>query len=171
MEPTKRCHLTKYGHCNSDAGCRDPHTGVSIGSAIHVPPKPWKGHTMMQSGTVLIQTDAARPDCFQAGDEDCPESWTSMKSTLPPLELEAELNRTGWTFFYMANPLRTRAYGFDPVKRLAAALRNIVGSVRQQGCNSVQIDAVASRSFLGIPYVTVSAHPRHVQKGMVFVAT
>ena len=94
-----------------------------------------------------------------------------MSSTLRPQELEAELSRTGWTFFYMANPLRTRAFGFDPVKRLAAALRSIVGSVRKQGCNSVQIDAVATRSFLGIPYVTVSAHPRHVQKGMVFVAT
>ena len=49
----------------------------------------------------------------------------------------------------MANHLRTRAFGFDPVKRLAAALRTLVGSVREQGCNCLQIDAVATRSFLG----------------------
>jgi hypothetical protein len=148
-----------------------PRIGASIDSAIDVHPGRWEENTMIQSGTVLIQTDAARPDCFQAGEEECPSAWTSLRNTLGPLELEAELSRTGWTFFYLANRLRSTAFGFDPVKRLAGALRSIVGSVRQQGCNSVQIDAVETRSFLGLPYVTVSAHPRHVQKGMVFVAT
>lgn len=125
---------------------------------------------MITSGTVLIQTGAARPQCFQETNEVCPTAWMSIGSTLNPRELEAELSRTGWTFFFMANHLRTRSFGFDPVKRLAAALRTLVGSIREQGCNCIQIDAVATRSFMGIPYTSVSAHPRHVQKGIVFVA-
>jgi len=125
---------------------------------------------MITSGTVLIQTGAARPQCFQETNEVCPAAWMSIGSTLKPRELEAELSRTGWTFFFMANHLRTRAFGFDPVKRLAAALRTLAGNVREQGCNCIQIDAVATRSVLGIPYTSVSAHPRHVQKGIAFVA-
>jgi hypothetical protein len=109
-----------------------PRIGASIDSAIDVHPGRWEENTN-QSGTVLIQTDAARPDCFQAGEEECPSAWTSLRNTLGPLELEAELSRTGWTFFYLAHRLRSTAFGFDPVKRLAGALRSIVGSVRQQG--------------------------------------
>ena len=76
----------------------------------------------------------------------------------------------GWTFFFIANNLKTKAFGFDPAKRLTSALTTLVGSVREQGCNCIQIDAIAARSFLGVPYTTVSAHPRHLQKGIAFVA-
>jgi hypothetical protein len=125
---------------------------------------------MIKSGTVLIQTGAVRPQCFEASNEVCPPAWMSVQSTLTPPELEAELSRTGWTFFFMANHLKTRAFGFDPGKRLTSALTTLVGSVREQGCNCIQIDAIAARSFLGVPYTSVSAHPRHLQKGTTFVA-
>ena len=37
-----------------------------------------------------------------------------------------------------------------------------------QKCNCLEIDEVATRSFLGMPGVSVSAHTRHIQKGMTF---
>ena len=125
---------------------------------------------MINSGSILIQSDAERPEYFQAADEVCPPAWTAISHALKPLALEAELSRTGWTFFFMANRLRTRAFGLDPARRMAPALRQIVSRVREQGCNSVEIDGVATRSFLGLPYVSVSARQRHIQQGVVFVA-
>lgn len=125
---------------------------------------------MINSGRILIQSDAERPEYFQAVDEVCPPAWTAISHALEPPALEAELSRTGWTFFFMANRLRTRAFGFDPARRMATALRRIVSRVREQGCNSVEIEGVATRSFLGVPYISVSARPRHIQEGVVFVA-
>ena len=43
-----------------------------------------------------------------------------------------------------------------------------MASVREDRCNSLQIQAVEMHSFLGIPYVSVSAHSRHIQKGNIF---
>lgn len=125
---------------------------------------------MIHAGTVFLQKSAPRPDCFQAAGEACPTDWTSISPTLSPLAQQAELASTGWTFFFMGRPVTTRVYGFDAIKALATALERLAAMVREQGCNALQIDTVVSGSFLGIPSVTVSAHPRHLQKGMVFVA-
>jgi len=92
----------------------------------------------------------------------------SVKSRLNFCELEKELASAGWTFFYMAGKITTTAFGFDRQKTVHTALKRLIASVRLQKCNCLEIDAVASRSFFGIPYVRVSAHSRHIQKGLVF---
>ena len=129
-----------------------------------------KGASMIDSGTILMWTAADRPECFRDdGAVDCPSAWKAVSHTLSPRALEDELSSTGWTFFYMANPVNATAYGFDPAKRMASVLKRIASTVRQQGCNCLQVDRVTTCSTLGIPYVTVSAHPRHIQKGKTFV--
>jgi len=49
-----------------------------------------------------------------------------------------------------------------------SALKRIIEQVREQRCNCLEIDEVETRSFLGLPYVNVSAHARRIQKGLVF---
>ena len=83
-------------------------------------------------------------------------------------EFEKELATVGWTFFYMAGEIRTIALGFDKQKMIDAALRRLIANVRLQKCNCLEIDKVAAHSFLGLPYVSVSAHSRHIQKGSIF---
>jgi hypothetical protein len=92
----------------------------------------------------------------------------SVQHGLTPHELETKLAATGWTFFYLAGAIRMTACGFDWAKTINAAMKRVIKSVRQQRCNCLQIDEVAAHSFLGVPYVSVSAHARHVQRGMVF---
>jgi len=75
---------------------------------------------------------------------------------------------TGLDLLFMANVIRKSALGFDRDKGISAALKRVMARVREEGSNCLQIAAVESHSFFGIPYVSVSAHPRHIQKGMVF---
>jgi hypothetical protein len=49
-----------------------------------------------------------------------------------------------------------------------SALQRVIAGARLQHCNCIEIDEVSAHSFLGIPYVSVSAHTRHIQKGMIF---
>ena len=123
---------------------------------------------MITSGTILIEKDALHPQCFQLEDDSSPNAWMTVKHNLNSHELEKELATAGWTFFYMAGSIRTTAFDFDRVKMINAALKRVISNVRQQRCNCLEIDDVATHSFLGMPYVSVSAHPRHIQKGMVF---
>ncbi len=123
---------------------------------------------MITPGTILMSSQTLRPQCIHLEDEPYPNVWMSMRQTLNPGELETELTSRGWTFFYMANVIRTTAFGFDRAKVIRAAVKRLVTSVKLQKCNCLEIDEVATHSFLGIPYVSVSAHPRHLQKGKVF---
>jgi hypothetical protein len=123
---------------------------------------------MITTGSLFIERDVPRPLCFQIQDDAHRTGWLPVKYDRPVLELDAELSRRGWTFFYMANVVRKTAFAFDRDKGTSAALKLVMTSVREEGCNCLQIDKVEAHSFFGIPYVSVSAHPRHIQKGMDF---
>jgi hypothetical protein len=123
---------------------------------------------MITPGTILMAKDTFRPQCIQLEEDPYPNSWVPVKHDLTAHELEKELSTTGWTLFYLASPIRTTAFGFDRAKMIHAALKRLIAQAKLQKCNCLEIDDVATRSFLGMPYVSVSAHPRHIQRGQVF---
>ena len=81
---------------------------------------------------------------------------------------EKEVREAGWTFFFMAGEIKATVFGFDRQKTLRAALKRLIKNVKSQNCNSIEITQVTGKSFLKLPYVRVSAHPRHLQKGLIF---
>ena len=123
---------------------------------------------MITPGTILIARDAERPECFHLDDDDCSNGWAPVRRDLSFSDFDRELAAKGWTFFYLANSITATAFGLDRAKLLDSALARLIGDVKLRKCNCLEIDTVTNRSFLGIPYVNVSAHPRHIQKGMVF---
>ena len=96
--------------------------------------------------------------------------WAAIANNLNSRQLTEQLAAAGWTFFYMAGSIRTAAFGFQQQKMVNAALRRSITSAGLQGCNCLVIDDVAMHSFLGMRYVSVSAHARHIQEGMIFSA-
>jgi len=124
---------------------------------------------MITSGTVLIEKDALHPQCFQVQGDSRPQAWMPVKFSLTPRELEKELSATGWTFFFLATVIKATAFGFDRARATHEALKRVIETVRRRNCNCLQILRVEEHAFLGIPCVSVSAHPRHIQKGMNFL--
>lgn len=119
-------------------------------------------------GTILVEKDASLPQCFKLGEGSYQDGWRPITFHLSYRELEEELAATGWTFFYMATPLKMTSIGFDRKKLVRTALGRVIARVVQLECNCLEIDSVTIHSFLGMRYARVSAHPRHIQKGMVF---
>lgn len=123
---------------------------------------------MITSGVLLIEPDAPRPRCFEIEADSHPNAWVLVKQTLTPAQLEDELLATGWTFFFMAGPIRVTAFGLNRDNTIYAALTRGIKAVKEQRCNSLQIESVEMHSFLGIPYVSMTVRPRHIQKGLLF---
>jgi hypothetical protein len=123
---------------------------------------------MITPGDLFMERDAARPKIFQIQDDAHRTGWYRVQHHLTAHELDVELSNLGWTFFFMANVIRKSALAFDPEKGASSALKRVMASVRADGCNSLQMQAVETHSFLGIPYIRVSAHPRHLQRSGVF---
>ena len=81
---------------------------------------------------------------------------------------EKTIQEAGWTFFFMAGEVKATVFGFDKQKSLRTALKRLIANVKAQHCNSIEITQVVAKSFLSVPYVSVSAHARHLQEGNRF---
>ena len=68
----------------------------------------------------------------------------------------------------MAGEIKATVFGFDRQKSLHVALKRLITDAKSQHCNSIEITRVMSKSLSRVPYVSVFAHPRHLQKGMCF---
>ena len=121
----------------------------------------------IEAGTVLIEDGALMPESLRLESEPGSSGWTSFKN-LDRYELARKINKAGWVFFYMAGEIKATVFGFDRRKMARTALKRIITKVESQKCNSLEITQVTSRSFLKVPYVSVSAHSRHIQEGLVF---
>jgi hypothetical protein len=131
-------------------------------------PETQEDYQMITTGTLLVEKGTPVPQFFSIGTGSYPNAWLPVTTNRNFHESEKELATAGWTFFYMAREIRTIAFGFDKQKMADAALKRLIANVRLQKCNCLEIDEVAAHSFLGLPYTSISAHPRHIQKGSTF---
>jgi len=117
----------------------------------------------IREGTILIEEGAFVPESLQLENAADAEGWKSVEPA-DKRELERNIKEAGSIFFLMADEITATAVGFDQPKAVRAALQRIIASVKLQKCNCLQISQVTARSFLRIPYVSVSAHSRHIQE-------
>jgi hypothetical protein len=80
------------------------------------------------------------------------------------------INKAGWNFFYLSGGIEMIAFGADRERASGKALRRIIASLKAKNFNCLEITHVTTKRFLGWPYVSVSAHSRHVQKSRVLFA-
>jgi hypothetical protein len=78
--------------------------------------------------------------------------------------LDRTIHAAGWNFFFMATEVKTMFFGFPGEEKIHSALKRILAKVKLQNFNGLEVTEIVARRFLGVPYVTVSAHSRHMQQ-------
>ena|ERR1700676_4932603 len=129
---------------------------------------PPESHRAIGAGTILIEQNTTLPGTLALESSSTGSGWTQMTNNPSRHLLEEKLSAAGWTFFLMAGTIKTIGFGFDQPGMIQGALNRLIAAVKLQKCNCLEIDAVTKHSFLGLPYVSLSAHSRHIQGGMVF---
>ena len=81
--------------------------------------------------------------------------------------LDQDLRRVGWSLFFIAGLQRGYSVGTGGEGSVRRATRRVLAKVRAEGFNCAQIADVAVKRFLGVPYVRIEAHSRHLQSGNV----
>ncbi len=66
----------------------------------------------------------------------------------------------------MAATIKVIVFGFDRQKALRRAVKQVLATVKSRRFNGAEMTHVAVKRFLGMPYVTVSAHARHIQESL-----
>jgi hypothetical protein len=77
--------------------------------------------------------------------------------------VDRKLRTAGWQLFFMVPALEASAIGVDTRKTFDTALRKITRAVDERGFNALEVTAIKRWRWLGLHYVRITAHPRHVR--------
>jgi hypothetical protein len=118
------------------------------------------GTMLLKDGTRIPKTLAVSTERYSAG-------WSFITASTSA-QLDTRVENAGWTLFYMAGEIRTRSFGFNELSRTARAVAKVIHVVKRDSCNCLEIIAMRHGSFLGLPYTSLIAHSRHIQRGRRF---
>jgi len=114
-------------------------------------------------GTILMKEWLGMPELIGFETEPCLGEWSMVKMP-DAFTLDREIHAAGWNLFFMAAEVKAIFFGSLTAAKVQSALKRILAKVKQQHFNGLEVTAIVARHFLGVPYVTVSAHSRHIQR-------
>jgi hypothetical protein len=123
----------------------------------------------IKTGAILMAEGTLLPDSLQYEGESFTPGWSWVKNH-DSNGMDHIIGRAGWSFFYIAGGIEMIAFGADEKQAAGKAIKRIIASLKAKNFNCLEITHVAAKRFLGLPYVSVSAHSRHVQKGQTLFA-
>jgi len=116
----------------------------------------------VQVGSILIEEWPPMTQLLGLESEPYSGSWSLVKA-LGGFALDRKIHAAGWNFFFIAAEVKVMFLGALGTKKIQNALKRILGKVRQQNFNSLEVTGIVARRFLGVPYAIISAHSRHIQ--------
>lgn len=121
--------------------------------------------TNVQVGTILVEKESPRrADVLALESEPYSGNW-SVVNALDSFALDKKIHAAGWNFIFMAGEMKVMFWGAIADSKIHKALRRILGTVKRQNFNCLEVTAITAKRFCGLSYVTVSAHSRHIQQG------
>jgi len=114
-------------------------------------------------GTILIEEWPLMARVLGLESEPYSGNWSVVKA-FDSFALDRKIHAAGWNFFFMAAEVKVMFFGALGAKKIQNALKRILGKVRQQHFNGLEVTGIVAKRFLGLPYAIVSAHSRHIQQ-------
>ncbi len=124
--------------------------------------------SMNRTRTVFIREDTGLPTTLAIESEAFLPGWRVVKN-LDRQALTREVEKANWNFFYLAGEMRATVFGREGLGALRRAVKCVLAKQEGQKFNSLEITKVVSKRFLGIPFMSVTAHSRHIQQGIGLV--
>ena len=118
----------------------------------------------LKVGSVLIEDRPLITQFLGLEVESFSGNWSVIKA-FDGLALDRKIHAAGWNFFFMAAEVKVIFFGALATTKIQSALKRILAKVTPQNFNALEVTGITPKRFLGVPYITVSAHSRHIQQG------
>ena len=118
---------------------------------------------------ILIREDTPLPANLPIESEAFLPGWRAVRN-LDGYELGRKIEEAKWYFFYLAGEIGAIALGVEGPGTLRRAVKRILAKQEGQKFNALEVTEIISKRFLGIPFMSVTAHSRHIQQGIGFVS-
>ena len=117
------------------------------------------------SGIMLIRENTPLPAGLAFASEAFLPGWRVLRD-IDLFGLNRKIEQAHWNLFYLAGEMKAIVFGHEQSGALRRAVKQILARQGGRKCNSLEITSVASKSFLGIPFLSVKAHSRHIQESL-----
>ena len=117
----------------------------------------------IQTGTMMVQQSASMRS-LAIESEPYSGSWRSL-GVLESSGLDRKVRAAGWSLFFMAGELRAVVPAWGGQNTLRRGVKRLLAQTRLLRFNCLEVTHILERCFLGIPYVSIGAHSRHIQDG------
>jgi hypothetical protein len=117
------------------------------------------------SGTVLIRENTLLPAGLSIESEAFLPGWKAV-GNLDAYQLARKIEEVNWNFFYLAGEVSVTVLGRYRPETLRKAVKCVLLKREDKRFNSLHITKVVSKRFLGIPFMKVTAHSRHIQESV-----
>ena len=118
----------------------------------------------IQVGSVLLRARPFMAQLLGLESEAYASGWDVLHA-LDGFGLDRKLRSSGWNSFFLADEVHATVLGSTRPASILSALKRILKKVRGQDFNGLEVTGILTGSLLGLQYVTVSAHSRHIQRG------
>ena len=116
------------------------------------------------AGTVMMRAGLLLPRGVTVTTNSYSRTWDVI--TAPDaFAIDHSLRAVGWNFFFAAAAVHAVTVGRREGKNARQAVDRVLSRVRAQHFNCLEITEISTKHFLGIPYMSVSAHARQIQQG------
>ena len=119
-------------------------------------------------GTILIREDTLLPAGLAVESEAFLPGWRIVRN-IDVYGFGRKIEEARWNFFYLAGAMKAIVFGDERSGALRRAVKQILAKRDGKKCNSLEITNVTSKSFLGIPFLTVAANSRHIQESLYLI--
>jgi hypothetical protein len=117
----------------------------------------------IQAGTMMVQpSDGLRS--LGIDSEPYAAGWQSL-GALASSGLDGKIRAAGWKLFFMAGELRAVVPAWGGQNTLRRGVKRLLAQTRAQHFNCLELTHLTRKRFLGIPYLSIAAHSRHIQQG------
>ncbi len=120
-------------------------------------------------GTIFIRENTPLPENLPIESEAYLPGWRVVRN-LDRSTLTRNIERTKWYFFYLAGAMKATVLGRNRSGTLRRAVKRILARREEQQSNSLEITEVVAKWFFGIPFLSVTAHSRHIQERIGLVS-
>ena len=117
----------------------------------------------IQAGTMMVY-QSANLQSLAAEGEPYFGNWRSL-GIAASSGLDRRVRAKGWSLFFMAGEIKAVVPGWGGRNTLRRGVKRLLAQTRLQHFNCLEVTDIRRKYFLGIPYLSISANPRHIQEG------
>jgi hypothetical protein len=123
---------------------------------------PYNQHDL-RTGSVIMRAGTVTPERMELESEGFCEGWDRIRN-IDADALKQSLRAAGWHMMCLADGLQAVAVGAFEQDTVERATASLLAKLKPQMYNCVEVTEISYRSFIGVPYVHVTGHARHIQR-------